>query len=354
MTRFAWIQFRMQAFVAAAGLAVIALVVGLTGPHLAHLYDTNVANCASRANCDTATQLFMQHDLPLQGWLNILVVLVPAVVGVFWGAPLVARELESGSFRLAWTQSVTRSRWLGVKLLLVGAASMVVAGLLSLMVTWWWSPFDKINQNQFATDTFGERGIVAIGYAAFAFAVGVTAGVLIRRTLPAMAATLVAFIAARLAFIQWIRPNLMDPVHLTSALDSRSQAIGFGSFNGGPFTLIPKGPPLPNAWVLSTKIVDGQGRALPASVVTRACPRLGAALPPVPKVGAGFRGPAPSQIQDALQNCIASLSSKYHVVVAYQPARRYWAFQWAELGIFLGAALVLGALCFWWVRRRLT
>jgi len=76
---------------------------------------------------------------------------------------------------------------------------MALAGFLGLMLTWWASPIDTVNMNRFAPGVFDQRGMVAIGYAAFAFALGVTAGVLIRRTLPAMATTLVAFVAARLA-----------------------------------------------------------------------------------------------------------------------------------------------------------
>ena len=132
---------------------------------------------------------------------------MPALIGVFWGAPLVARELETGTYRLAWNQSVTRTRWLAVKLGLIGLAAMAAAGLLSLMVTWWSSPIDQAlaargpqraqRRNRFAPLLFGARGIVPIGYAAFAFALGVTVGVLIRRTLPAMATTLAVFVAVR-------------------------------------------------------------------------------------------------------------------------------------------------------------
>ena len=83
---------------------------------------------------------------------------VPALIGMFWGAPLIARELETGTYRLAWTQGVTRKRWLAVKLGLVGLASMAVAGLLSLMVTWWSSPLDRVNADPFTL--FDQRGIV--------------------------------------------------------------------------------------------------------------------------------------------------------------------------------------------------
>src|SRR5205823_3060366 len=100
----------------------------------------------------------------LWSWLWAIVVAVPAVLGIFWGAPLVARELESGTHRLVWTQSVTRTRWMAVRLALVGLAAMAVAGLLSLIVTWWASPFDRARLDRYAT--FDQRYLVPIGYAA--------------------------------------------------------------------------------------------------------------------------------------------------------------------------------------------
>ena len=119
--------------------------------------------------------------------LPFIVVIAPALIGLFFGAPLIARELETGTFRLAWTQSVTRRRWLAVKLGLVGLAAMAFGGLLTWMVDWWASPIDAANQNRFGLANFGFHGVAPIGYAAFAFALGATAGVLLRRTVPAMA-----------------------------------------------------------------------------------------------------------------------------------------------------------------------
>ena len=136
--------------------------------------------------------------------------------------------------------------WLATKLALVGVASMVVAGLFSLGVTWWFSRMDQLSMNQFST--FDQRDLVAVGYAALAFALGVTAGVLIRRTLPAMAVTLGVFVvgpARRSA--SWVRPNLLRALHLSQALDPNS--MGFFSSNGSVMHLQPKPPNLPNAWI---------------------------------------------------------------------------------------------------------
>ncbi len=209
MIRLTWIQFRVQAVVAFASLVVVAIGLAVTGPHLVHLYNISVATCAAHGDCSTVTTAFLRNDNSLRTLLGVAVTVIPGIIGIFWGAPLVAREIEDGTFRVVWTQSVTRTRWLAVKLGAIGLVSMAVAGLLSLMVTWWANPLDRAHMNAFAT--FDQRDIVAIGYAAFAFALGVAAGVLIRRTLPAMATTMVAFVTARLVMSRSVRPNLITP-----------------------------------------------------------------------------------------------------------------------------------------------
>ena len=197
---------------------------------------------------------------------------------------------------------------------------MVVAGLLSLMVTWWSSPIDRVNMNQFPV--FAERGIVPIGYAAFAFALGVTAGVVIRRTLPAMATALAGFVVARVVVTFAVRPNLEAPVHLTSALHLTS-GMAYSQSNGGPLTLTGGHP---GAWVFSDRIVDQAGHAVGGNFLSQ-----GACLQ--------SRGAAA---------CIGKLRE----VVVFQPADRYWTFQWYEMAIFLGLAVLLSGFCLWWVRRR--
>ena len=142
MIRLSWRQLRGQAAFCTAGLVVVAIVAGITGPHLVHLYDTSVRTCAAHGDCSTATRAFLENDNTLRTWLDILVLAVPGLIGIFWGAPLIARELEVGTHRLIWTQSITRTRWLVVKIGVTGLASMIIAGCLSLIVTWWASPLD--------------------------------------------------------------------------------------------------------------------------------------------------------------------------------------------------------------------
>jgi hypothetical protein len=355
MIRFTWLQFRTQTAVAIGALTVVAVFSAITGPHLVHLYNTNVATCGAHGDCFTATTLFLRNDTSLRTWLGVLAIVVPGIIGIFWGAPLVAHEIEAGTYRLAWTQSVTRTRWLAAKLGVIGLASMATAGLLSLIVTWWASPFDRAHMNRFGT--FDQRDVVAIGYAAFAFALGVTAGALIRRTVPAMATTLGVFVFARLAMIHWIRPHLIAPAHASFSLNPATTGFGSSSsilFGGGPDSLQPAAADIPNAWITSTRIVDNAGHGLTTQVLKNACPLLGHGGGGAPSGSGHSATQVPAAAQTALQDCVAKIGATYHEVATYQPASRYWTFQWYELAIFLGAALVLAGASIWWVRRRLS
>ena len=220
MIRFAWNRFRTQAAVGAGVLAIAGAVLLVTGIQLNHAYYAAVAVCRQQGNC---AGLF--NTWPSNGYLtadNILGAIglaAPALIGMFWGAPLVAREFETGTFRLAWTQGITRPRWLAAKLAIAGVATVAAAELFSLMLNWWASPIHKANPGYtpFTSSSF-HAGIAPAGYAAFAFALGVTAGLLIRHTLPAMAVTLAVFAAVIIAFPTWVRPHLIPPVQATSTL----------------------------------------------------------------------------------------------------------------------------------------
>jgi hypothetical protein len=349
MIRLSLRQFRTQGFVAIGLLLLAGAMLASTGPHIAHLYDLNAkaqAACVASSRCEPANINLGTLDRLLE-LIGTALVAVPGLIGAFWGAPLISRELELGTQRMAWTQSVTRTRWLAVKLTLVGTASVAATGLLSLMVTWWSSPIDRANTNRFSAGLFGERNITPLGYAAFAFVLGVTSGVLIRRTLPSMATTLGVFLSVRLAFTYLIRQHLLAPAHVTESLAAVTQ--GYGGSIGGEQNLF-LGANLPNAWIYSVHALDTNGHALSSQAVATACPDL--LNPPAPVSVAGTVRP-PAGASDALHTCVTKLSETYHGVVTYQPASRYWIFQCLETGLFLAAALALAAACFYWIRHRI-
>jgi ABC-type transport system involved in multi-copper enzyme maturation permease subunit len=363
MIVFSWRQFRSQALIGAAGLVLVGVVLALTGPHLVHVYDSELAACRASNGQGIVCNYPVTGDMAgLQIALNAVVLLVPALLGMFWGAPLIARELETGTFRLAWTQSVGRLRWLLVKMGLVGLAAMVVAGGLSLMSTWWFSPLDKVNQNRFSPAAFGLHGFVPAGYALFAFALGAAVGLVVRRTLPAMAITLAGFIAVRVVVAELIRPHFLSPV--TTSLPLGQAGAGFeASSPGSPLMVVANAPNLPNALVSGASITNAAGQSPTAATIKRLCPSLGQGPP------AGFQqttssggGPfgghtsvqsTSQQAQQVFNQCLDRLSSRYHVLVTYQPANRFWTFQTMETALFVVLSALLVGGCAWWIRHRI-
>jgi ABC-2 family transporter protein len=174
------------------------------------------------------------------------------VNAAFWGAPLVAHELEAGTHRLAWTQSVTRRRWLATKLAVTGLAAVIVTGVFSLVFSWWSFPFDRVG-NRIGTANFGQRGITPIAYAVFALVLGTLAGAVLRRTLAAMAATLVGFIAVRFSFQLFARRHILDPVTTSLPTNLFGQRVGGFNSDGG--------------WILATRTVDATGHTLAGNQV---------------------------------------------------------------------------------------
>jgi hypothetical protein len=351
MTWLTWRQFRVQAFTAAAALAAFAVLLAATGPHLASLYAASGIRGCQPASCGHLASNFLQQ-LYAAGtyWVLyllgvVIILLTAAVIGLFWGAPLIARELETGTSALAWNQSITRTRWLAVKLTLTGLAAMAVTEGLSLMQAWWAAPIGRavghggggtnLAMGRFSSLVFATHGITPLGYAAFAFALGVTAGALIRRTIPAMAITLAIFAAVQIAMPLWIRPNLFPARHTVISVTSLdSIALQQGGLNGSRFNLGAENVPgQPGAWLLSSGAVNAAGRA--TSTAPAACTTQ------------SMRNNTP-----AFMDCLASHGTRE--AISYQPASRYWSFQWTETAIYLALALALTGSCFWRLTRRLT
>jgi ABC-type transport system involved in multi-copper enzyme maturation permease subunit len=338
MIWFTWRQFRTPAWIAGGGLAVIAVLLAITGHNLADLWaGSGAATC--HADCSSAFKTFADevgssiNDIVYNAGLMVMYA-VPALVGIFWGAPLIARELETGTHRLAWNQSVTRTRWLATKLATIGTASAATAGLLSWAVTAWAHHIDYAKDNHITPLVYGARGIVPIGYALFAFALGVTLGMLIRRTVPAMAATLVIYVTAVVSMPLSIRARLLPVSHATSALDiskiENFEIIGHGSGNATMKVVsgvIPDG-----AWVLTNNTITPTGQIFTG--------------PPNPQFCGEDQGPR------ACMQWVGSLGLRQYVT--YQPASHFWSLQWTETGVFVAVAVLLAGFCFWWTRRRLS
>jgi ABC-type transport system involved in multi-copper enzyme maturation permease subunit len=341
MIRLSLLQFRIPTITAAVALTLLGVVLAITGPDVAqHYASSGLATCATVSACGPLSVTFFNEVNGLAAVLYfagiVFMLLAPALIGVFWGAPLIAREMETGTLALAWTQSVTRLRWLVVKLGLAGLVAMGTAGLLSLMLTWWSSPIDdalsvpygnRVVLTQFSAILFAGRDITPVGYAAFAFALGVTAGIVIRRTVPAMAVTLGVFTVVQFAWSRWIRAQLIAPLHATVALNT-ADIVDF-RITGNVVTSVQALPSLSqqNTWILSSRVVNAAGQPFTAPA-TKGC------------LGGNF------------QACQAYLGRLHpRQVVTYQPASHFWPLQWTETGIFVALALLLAGICAWRIQR---
>lgn len=307
-----WRQHRSQ-LVAAAGLlvALAAAAFGTRIPIEAAFHRESLSGClppAARTGCDIIVPHFEAEFGGLVTAVRVLA-LLPVLAGLFVGAPLLARELELGTYRFAWTQGVTRRRWLLSKTALLAVGTLLAGAAASAVVMWWRAPYDTL-EGRIGPSSFDIEGLVVPAYALFALALGVLAGLVFRRTVAAMTATLLAFGAARFLVIEFVRPNFLTPLHrAVLATDSG------------------KGP---GDWVLSNTLVDGGGR------------QITAAREDLAVLHAQHAGIDP-------HTYIVTLGWKR--LITYQPAGRFWTFQLLEAGLFVGLAALVVLLAVWLVRR---
>jgi hypothetical protein len=300
-----WRQHRQHlyaglALLAALGVAFAALRSGLS----AYVRDSGLSTCLAEPDegCGHLINGLREHYPSLLDVLPYLA-LVPALVGAFVGAPLLPRELERGTHRLVWTQSVSRRRWWLVKISMLAAAS-VLFGLASGVVDrWFLAPYvagavvSPVQQN-----FVGLMDVAPAAYCLFAFGLGVASGALLRRTLPAMAVTLVVFVGLRLSW-ESVRYRLLPPLH---AINDTQAAVPVG--------------PGRQDWILQVPPwVAADGTPIDDSTVV------------------GWCGPAPTK--QAFQSCLADhgvLSATY-----WEPASRFWTMQWLDVAIFGSVGVVL-------------
>ena len=359
----AWRQFRAQAITAAAALAAFAILLAAVEPSLSGVYHSSGFASCHGAACTGLASTFI-NDLSGGGiagvpvtfymvlyFLSIVVILTaPAIIGVFWGAPLIARELEAGTFRLIWNQSITRTRWLTVKLVLIGAAAMAVTEAFSLLQAWWAAPIGKavgfgggasiFGETRFGVFVFPTHGITPLGYAAFGFTLGVAAGLLVRRAIPAMAITLAIFAAAQL-ITPLIRPDLFPTSQTVTTIAAAGANVSLKANPKLAFSVTAV-PGHPGAWIISSDGVNAAGQ--PVRTMPAACE------PTVSRAFGSHRGTANGPGSAALNNCVASHGIR--VAESYQPASHYWPLQLSETGVYLALALALTGYCFWRLNRR--
>ncbi|MEU9023948.1 ABC transporter permease subunit [Actinomadura sp. NPDC048394] len=330
-----WRQFRTPALVMLAGCAAYALALGWLGYSTRHAYDKEILGCSLADGCRLTDQkrAFLSEFTPTVSAAQAVLLLLPALIGAFWGAPLLGREFEAGTQRLAWTQSVTRRRWLAAKLLLPGLATVLLTAALSFLLTWAADRFDEVEGTRFTALSFASRDVVPVGYALFAFAAGTAAGLFLRRTLPAMAATLAVVAAVLFLWPSLVRPHLRPPVTESVAFDQSVRDHDANVSFGHDRPAFVAGYQVPGALMLSkvTYLRTSSGALVQPSTVQDCL-----AKPPAPMPGTDGAG--------TVDQCMTS--KHLHFDVTMQPADRYWSFQWIELGAYTLLAALLATLAY--------
>jgi hypothetical protein len=289
-----WRQHRAQAAIAAAAVLAFAVPVLITGRRLS---DALIA-CRSGNSCGG---LFDGYQA-MTTLVNITVA-VPLLIAVFWGATVICREVEAGTTALVWAQSITRRRWLWSKLVALFVFTLVSSAAVAGLVTWWSNTHNAQVESRFNSLQFDIQGVTPIGYALFGSALGFLAGVLWRRTLPAMATTIGVFVVARIAVENYVRPHFTAPLVRDLPMSSGGDGVPSGSF-------------------IISKQLTQHGHVLSGPVTAPS-------------------GCARSTSRETMDACMNAAGFRFRVT--YQPGDRFWTFQWTEFGIFTALALLLVA-----------
>jgi len=329
--RMAWVTWR-QHRVALIGMVVALAAIGaytwMVGLQVHHAYAAELA--CHPAGSDACIQLTSGFNSPggllTNGWI---LQLVPALIGAFVGAPVLAREMETGTYRYAWTQGFGRRRWALAKLVGLAVAVTAAVGAISVLFSWYYQPyFDPDNQARSLTELtslapslFDLRGVTFGAWTLAAFAIGALAGILIRKVVPAIVATLAAYAALAIATGAWLRAHYLAPIVIRSLNVPSS------------------------VWVVSQDWTTKGGQVASQSALYQV-------LQGAPGQVAGKEGGGPNL--HALAAWQYLVQHGYTEVTSYQPATRFWAFQWIEAGWLLGLSVLLMAVTLWLVRRRAT
>jgi hypothetical protein len=292
-----WRQHRSQAITCLGLLGILAVfaIVVSTSMRTTFSHDALagcVAHNAGAGSCQSAVGAFMTRFNTL---VNIafwaLLLLLPGLIGVVVGAPLIARELEYGTWRLAWSQTIPRTRWLATKLALVTGGLLLFGAAMTAVITWYREPMDRLT-GHFINNVYDFEGLIPTAYILFAFGLAVLAGLLIQRSIPAMVTALLAWLGVKLAIEYLLRPHFQAPLTLR-------QNCAHGCSISMGITTVPPQTGHIGDWVLSI---------------------------------------TPSGVSQ--------------LVTTYQPADRFWHFQFIEAGLFVTlTAAALGA-AIWLLHRR--
>ena len=312
--RMAWVTWR-QHRAALGGVAVFlgafAVYLWLSGLQMHHAYATDCPTANSLACGINFTNRYGTTAIVVSIFLQA----VPALIGAFVGAPVLAREMETGTFRYAWTQGIGRLRWTVGKLVPLAVAVTAMAGAFTVLFAWYNQPWAAAGYvTPFSARVFGLLGVAFAAWTLAAFAIGALAGMLIRRAVPAIAATLAAYAGLAFATALWLREHYITPVVTRSPYPPGSAwAISGWYTKGGTFAFGDHGA---------------------GATVRQLC-----------------GGPCPGT-----RVLVPELLAQHGYTHwwSYQPGSRFWPFQWIEGGWLFALSVLLIAATVWLVRRRAT
>jgi hypothetical protein len=329
--RMAWVTWRQHQLALAGVVAVFgapAVYLLITGLPIHKAYIA-VTACrpAGSATCQQLARDFLGTHVHGVLVTAGLMQTIPVLVGAFVGAPVLAREFEAGTFRYAWTQGFGRARWTVAKLVLLAIAVTIAAAAFGALFSWYYQPIIGAgggNSPPLSPTIFDLRGVALPAWTLAAFAIGALAGILIRRVIPAIFATVAVWVALAFLAGAYLRPHY-EPALVTHTANSPAGAlvINQGLFRGGK--------------PASLDMINQTLHAVDLQALTPTLFHPGPSTPP------NFEDPVQYLIQHG-----------YTQLTTYQPASRFWPFQWIEGSWLLALSLLLIATTVWRVRRRAT
>jgi hypothetical protein len=321
-----WRRYRTMLTATIGILAVIAVYLVVTGEQMRSAYH---AVTACRPTGSTACMYkfnAFHNSYASPGFIGAVLMFLPAIIGSFVGAPLLARELETGTFRYAWTQGVGRMRW-ATAILVSGAIGVaIIMTAFGALISWRNRPlFGSDITPRLHQTIFPETGLAAAGWALAGFATGVLAGLLWRRVVPAIATAFAACFGLEYLGATY-RTHYLRPLTTTS-LDQPVKALTISQW-----------------WTKSGIHVSSNQVASALSGVGAPFNESGGKITSTAGSSTGA-GTNIDPVQYLLQH-------GYTQVTSYQPDSRYWPLQWIEFGWLTALALTFLGTAFWLLRRR--
>jgi len=276
MTWVAWRQQRLQILLSLGIIAALAAVLTFVRFDAQSIADAALIDARYGTYIDYSRLVFLA---------------LPVLLGMFAGAPLFAREIEHGTHVFGLTQSIGRTRWWATKIAMAGLPVVVGMTLLGLLNAWSSAPLQAVMYGgRMTTPTFEIQGLTLGAYTVLAFALSATVGLLVRNTLAAMVATVVAYVP-----LIGLAGNLLRPAYATPITTT--------------YDKMPSG-----AWVVESSYVDAAGNQVSFS---------------------------PAGCTTSVTDCLTAQGVLREV--GFQPDDRFWSFQAIEAGLFVTlAALVVG------------